>query len=157
MKERIIESKMQECRLEELSAEERHVVELAIEATERSYAPYSNFHVGAAVLLDNGVEIMGCNQENAAFPVGLCAERTAIFAAGAQYPDVPVNVLAIAARGTDGELVAEPVSPCGSCRQVMVETESRYGRELVILLYGRNRILRINGIRELMPLTFTEF
>lgn len=157
MEERIIESKMQECRLEELSAEERHVVELAIEATERSYAPYSNFHVGAAVLLDNGVEIMGCNQENAAFPVGLCAERTAIFAAGAQYPDVPVNVLAIAARGTDGELVAEPVSPCGSCRQVMVETESRYGRELVILLYGRNRILRINGIRELMPLTFTEF
>lgn len=157
MEERIIESKMQECRLEELSTEERHVVKLAIEATERSYAPYSNFHVGAAVLLDNGVEIMGCNQENAAFPVGLCAERTAIFAAGAQYPDVPVNVLAIAARGTDGELVAEPVSPCGSCRQVMVETESRYGRELVILLYGRNRILRINGIRELMPLTFTEF
>lgn len=157
MEERIIESKMQECTLEELSAEERHVVELAIEATERSYAPYSNFHVGAAVLLDNGVEIMGCNQENAAFPVGLCAERTAIYAAGAQYPNVPVNVLAIAARGTDGELVAEPVSPCGSCRQVMVETESRYGRELVILLYGRNRILRINGIRELMPLTFTEF
>lgn len=157
MEEKIIESKMQECRLEELSAEERHVVELAIEATERSYAPYSNFHVGAAVLLDNGVEIMGCNQENAAFPVGLCAERTAIFAAGAQYPDVPINVLAIAARGTDGELLAEPVSPCGSCRQVMVETESRFSRELVILLYGRNRILRINGIRELMPLTFTEF
>lgn len=157
MEERIIESKMQECTLEELSAEERHVVELAIEATERSYAPYSNFHVGAAVLLDNGVEIMGCNQENAAFPVGLCAERTAIYAAGAQYPNVPVNVLAIAARGTDGELVAEPVSPCGSCRQVMVETEHRSGRELVILLYGRNRILRINGIRELMPLTFTEF
>lgn len=157
MEERIIESKMQECRLEELSAEERHVVELAIEATERSYAPYSHFHVGAAVLLDNGVEIMGCNQENAAFPVGLCAERTAIYAAGAQYPDVPVNVLAIAARGTDGELVAEPVSPCGSCRQVMVETEHRSGRELVILLHGRNRILRINGIRQLMPLTFTEF
>ena len=157
MEEKIIESKMLECRLEELSAEERHVVELAIEATERSYAPYSNFHVGAAVLLDNGVEIMGCNQENAAFPVGLCAERTAIFAAGAQYPDVPINVLAIAARGTDGELLAEPVSPCGSCRQVMVETESRFSRELVILLYGRNRILRINGIRELMPLTFTEF
>ncbi len=157
MEERIIESKMQECTLEELSAEERHVVELAIEATERSYAPYSNFHVGAAVLLDNGVEIMGCNQENAAFPVGLCAERTAIYAAGAQYPNVPVNVLAIAARGTDGELVAEPVSPCGSCRQVMVETEHRSGRELVILLHGRNRILRINGIRELMPLTFTEF
>ncbi len=157
MEERIIESKMLECTLEELSAEERHVVELAIEATERSYAPYSNFHVGAAVLLDNGVEIMGCNQENAAFPVGLCAERTAIYAAGAQYPNVPVNVLAIAARGTDGELVAEPVSPCGSCRQVMVETEHRSGRELVILLHGRNRILRINGIRELMPLTFTEF
>ena len=157
MEERIIQSIMQECQLDELCAEEKHIVEMAIEATTRSYAPYSRFHVGAALLLDNGATFIGCNQENAAFPVGLCAERTALFAAGAQYPDVGVKVLAIAARGTDGELVDEPVSPCGSCRQVMVETEKRFGHELIILLHGRKRVLRINGIKQLMPLTFTEF
>ena len=157
MKEYHLTAQMRSYQWDELSAEQQALIQVAKEQTNHSYCPYSNFHVGAAAKLANGVIIRGCNQENAAFPVGLCAERTAIFAAGAQYPDVPVNVLAIAARGTDGELVAEPVSPCCSCRQVMVETESRYGRELVILLYGRNRILRINGIRELMPLTFTEF
>ena len=91
------------CQMEELSPADQHLMSLAIEATQRSYAPYSHFHVGAAVRLDNGVEIIGCNQENAAYPSGLCAERTALFAAGAQYPDVGVDTLAIAARGTDGE------------------------------------------------------
>ena len=116
MKELELKSVIKVCDIKELNAEERHLVELAIEATSRSYAPYSKFHVGAAVRLDNGVEIIGCNQENAAYPSGLCAERTALFAAGAQYPDVPVRMLAIAARGTNGELEEEPVGPCGSCR-----------------------------------------
>ena len=110
------------CQMDELSPADQHLMSLAIEATQRSYAPYSHFHVGAAVRLDNGVEILGCNQENAAYPSGLCAERTALFAAGVQYPDVGVNTLAIAARGTDGELLEEPCSPCGSCRQVIIET-----------------------------------
>jgi len=99
----------------------------------------------------------GCNQENAAFPAGLCAERSAIFAAGAQYPGVPVKTLAIAARDTNGELTEEPVSPCGTCRQVMIETETRFSQPIRILLYGRRRIYVMDGIKNLMPLSFTEF
>jgi cytidine deaminase len=145
------------CQFEELSPADQHLVTLAIEATQRSYAPYSHFHVGAAVLLENGVEVIGCNQENAAYPSGLCAERTALFAAGAQYPDVAVDTLAIAARGTDGELLSEPCSPCGSCRQVIIETETRAKHPIRILLYGRRCTYVIDGIRQLMPLMFSEF
>ena len=157
MTEQIIESKIQECQLEELTAEEQRMVQIAIEATKRSYTPYSHFHVGASVLLNNGEEFIGCNQENAAFPAGLCAERTALFAAGAEYPDEPVKILAIAARGTDGELTEEPVSPCGTCRQVVIETETRHRQPVIILLYGRRCVYRMEGIRQLMPLSFTEF
>lgn len=157
MRELELKSVIKVCNMDELSAEEKHLVELAIEATSRSYAPYSKFHVGAAVRLDNGVEIIGCNQENAAYPSGLCAERTALFAAGAQYPDVPVRMLAIAARGTHGELEDEPVPPCGSCRQVMIESETRANAPMRILLYGKKYVYLIDGIRKLMPLTFSEF
>lgn len=157
MKEQIIESKIQECQLEELTAEEQRMVQIAIEGTKRSYTPYSHFHVGASVLLNNGEEFIGCNQENAAFPAGLCAERTALFAAGAEYPNEPVKILAIAARGTDGELTEEPVSPCGTCRQVVIETETRHRQPVIILLYGRRCVYRMEGIRQLMPLSFTEF
>ena len=157
MKELELKSVIQACQMDELSAEEQHLVNLAIEATGRSYAPYSNFHVGAAVRLENGEKIIGCNQENAAYPSGLCAERTALFAAGAQYPDVGVEMLAIAARGTDGELQYEPVGPCGSCRQVIVESETRAGHPIRILLYGRKCVYVIDGIRKLMPLMFSEF
>ena len=157
MEELELKSVIKVCQMEELSPEERHLIELAIEGTSRSYAPYSKFHVGAAVRLDNGVEIIGCNQENAAYPSGLCAERTALFSAGAQYPDVPVRMLSIAARGTDGELVEEPVGPCGSCRQVIIESETRAKSPMRILLYGRKYVYVIDGIRELMPLTFSEF
>jgi cytidine deaminase len=157
MKNLELKSIIRECQLEELSPEEQHLIQLAIEATSRSYAPYSKFRVGAALLLNNGVEILGCNQENAAYPAGLCAERTALFAAGVQYPDVPVKMLAIAARTPDGELQDEPVSPCGSCRQVLIETETRFHQPVRILLYGRNKTFVMDGIKELMPLSFTEF
>ena len=157
MKEVELKSVIKACQIEELSAEEQHLVNLAIEATGRSYAPYSNFHVGAAVRLENGENIIGCNQENAAYPSGLCAERTALFSAGAQYPNVGVEMLAIAARGTDGELQYEPVGPCGSCRQVIVESETRAGHPIRILLYGRKCVYVIDGIRKLMPLMFSEF
>ena len=157
MKNLELKTTIKECQLKELSLQEQHLVELAIEATGRSYAPFSHFHVGAALLLENGVEIMGCNQENAAFSATLCAERSAIFAAGAQYPDVPVKTLAIAARTPDGELQAEPIAPCGVCRQVIIETETRFGQPVRILLYGRNKIYVIDGIRQLMPLSFSEF
>jgi len=143
--------------MDELTSDEQHLLEMAIEATERSYAPYSKFHVGAAVRLDNGVELSGCNQENAAYPSGLCAERTALFYAGSQYPDVGVSILAIAARGTDGKLTEEPTGPCGSCRQVIIESVTRAGHPIRILLYGRKYVYVIDGIRVLMPLTFSEF
>lgn len=157
MKKVELKTSIRECQFEELSQAEQHLIEQAIEATNRSYAPYSKFSVGACLLLNNGVEVIGCNQENAAYPVGLCAERSAIFAAGAQYPDVPVRMIAIAARTPEGELQKEPVSPCGSCRQVLIETETRFSQEVRILLYGRNRIYVIDGIKQLMPLSFTEF
>ena len=157
MEELTLKTTIHAAQIDELSDTERHLVEQAIEATSRSYTPYSHFHVGAAVLLANGVTIMGCNQENAAFPSGICAERSAIFAAGAQYPNQPVTMLAIAARNTTGELQDEPVSPCGTCRQVIIETETRFGQPVRILLYGRRRIYIIDGIKHLMPLSFTEF
>lgn len=157
MKKVELKSVILECQMEELSAEDRQLIEQAIEATSRSYAPYSHFHVGATVRLENGKTVIGCNQENAAYPSGLCAERTALFAAGAQYPDTAVEVLAIAARGTDGELTEEPTGPCGSCRQVIIESETRAKHPIRILIYGRRCVYIIDGIRSLMPLTFAEF
>lgn len=157
MKNLELKTSILECQLEELSQEEQHLVEQAIEATSRSYAPYSKFCVGACALLNNGVEVIGCNQENAAYPAGLCAERTAIFAAGAQYPDVPVKTLAIAARTPNGELQDEPVTPCGMCRQVLIETETRFSQQVLILLYGRRCIYVVDSIKQLMPLSFIEF
>ena len=141
--------------MEELDEKDRQLVEAAIEATKSSYAPYSHFNVGAAVRLDNGVVIPGCNQENAAFGVTICAERSALFAAGAQYPDAKVEAIAIAARNADG-LLDEPIPPCGTCRQAMVETEKRSGNKLHILLYGRKHVYIIEGIGSLLPLTFSD-
>lgn len=157
MKELVLESKIMECQLEELSAPERQLIELAIASTDHSYAPFSHFRVGAALLLENGEMITGCNQENAVLPAGICAERSAIFSAGAQFPDQAVRVLAIAARGTNGELTDDPVTPCGICRQVIIETETRFKNPIRILLYGKNKVYVMDGIRELMPLSFTEF
>ena len=142
-------------KVEELDDKDRQLVETSIEATNNSYAPYSRFHVGAAVRLDNGVIIPGCNQENAALGVTICAERTALFAAGAQYPKAKVEAIAITARNADG-LLDEPVSPCGTCRQAMVETEKRSGKKLRILLNGKNSVYIIEGIGALLPLTFSD-
>lgn len=141
----------------ELTAEEQKLVAMAIEYSERAYAPYSHFSVGAAIKLANGMTMGGCNQENAAFPDGLCAERTVLFAAGAQYPDQPVVMLAIAARDKDGMLTRQPISPCGSCRQVLIETEKRFNTKVRILLYGKDFIYVVDGINSLMPLSFVSF
>jgi len=157
MKELTIQTSIAVAQMDELTDTERQLVRQAIEATSRSYAPYSHFNVGAALLLQNGETFIGCNQENAAFPAGLCAERSAIFAAGAQYPDQPVVMLAIAARNPQGELQEEPVSPCGTCRQVLIETETRFRQPVRILLYGSRHIYIVDGIKQLMPLSFTEF
>lgn len=140
---------------DDLSADERRLVEAAVKATDSSYAPYSNFHVGAAVMLDNGVIVTGANQENAAFPSGLCAERTALFSAQAQHPAHPVRMLAIAARNGDG-LLAHPATPCGACRQVMAGVEDRYGKPMETLLYGTSCIYRIHSVKDLLPLAFAD-
>lgn len=157
MKELEIRPKIWEAQMDELTAEERSLIELAIEGTNRSYSPYSHFHVGAALKLQNGVTIIGCNQENAAFPSGICAERSALFAAGAQYPDQPVVMLAIAARNEEGVFTEHPVSPCGPCRQVLIETETRFHHPVRILLYGQRCVYVVDSIKQLMPLSFTEF
>ena len=157
MEDLVLKSAVKVAQMDELTEEERNLVALAIEGTNRSYAPYSHFHVGAAILLKDGTTIVGCNQENAAFPSGICAERSAIFAAGAQYPDQAVMMLAIAARNEKGQLQEEPVSPCGPCRQVIIETETRFKQPVRILLYGTKHVYIVDGIRQLMPLSFTEF
>lgn len=150
-----INIKIRFCRLEELSEEDRQLVEKAVEATNNAYAKYSNFRVGAAVRLENGLLMKGANQENAAFPVTLCAERTAIFAAQANYPEQPITAIAIAAKNENG-LLSEPITPCGSCRQVMLEIEDRYKRPLRILLYGQNGVYIVDTVKDLMPLSFVD-
>ena len=153
MKEYNLTTKMRAYQWDELTEEQRAVVAIAKEQTKHSYCPYSQFHVGAAAKLANGVIIPGCNQENAAYPSGLCAERTALFAAGAQYPEEPVTKLAIACY-TDGHFTKEPGSPCGACRQVMLETEHRYGGKMEVLLYGEDAIYVFDSAADLLPLIF---
>ena len=153
MKEYNLTTKMRSYQWNELSEEQRELLRIAKEQTKHSYCPYSGFHVGAAAKLSNGVIIPGCNQENAAYPSGLCAERTALFAAGAQYPDQPVERLAIACF-TDGHFTAQPGSPCGACRQVMIETEHRYGGKMEVLLYGEDETFVVDSAADLLPLIF---
>ncbi len=150
-----LKSDYDSCSFDELSVDEQQLVEKAREATNNSYSPYSKFRVGAAVLLNNGKVVIGANQENAAFPSGLCAERTAVFAAQANFPDQPIRMLAIAAADAHG-LRSAPVSPCGSCRQVILQMESRYHQSVEILLSGTSRIYRFHSIKDLLPFSFVD-
>lgn len=143
---------------DELSDKDRELIDAAKQATEGSYAPYSKFCVGSALRLADGTIVTGANQENVAYPSGLCAERTALFYAGAAYPDKAVEALAIAARTEGGEFTATPISPCGACRQVMLETELRYRIPMRILLYGTEGVYVVEGgVGELFPLQFDSF
>ena len=155
MKEYKIETLVHIYEPSELSKDDLELVEAAKRATEGSYAPYSKFRVGAAARLQDGTIVVGANQENAAYPSGLCAERTALFAAGAQHPDVPVTALAIAAR-KGRQYLAQPISPCGACRQVISGVEERYGTPVRILLYGTEGTLVSDGISPLLPLRFID-
>lgn len=155
MKSKKLEINYKELRFEELNGEDQSLIEAAIKATDNSYADYSHFHVGAAVRLSDSTIVIGANQENAAFPSGLCAERTAIFAAQAQYPKLAVEALAIAAKNSDG-ILSQPVTPCGSCRQVILQIEERYHHPVEILLYGSQRIFRFHSIRDLLPFCFVD-
>ena len=139
--------------LQQLDHQDKQVALAAIEAMKGSYAPYSNFNVGAALLLEDGQIVKGANQENAAYPSGLCAERTALFYAGANMPDKAVVTLAIAA-GQNGTLCSNPATPCGACRQVMAQYQMKSGRPMAVLLVGGDRIWRFDKVDDLLPLIF---
>lgn len=156
MKELILSTKIAVYSYSELSEEYKNIVNAAKDATKRSYSPYSNFCVGAALQLENGEILTGANQENAAFTAGTCAERSVIFYAGANFPGVPFKRLAIAAF-TKGEFVKSPVSPCGHCRQAILEYETISGKPIEIILCGRDEVYVLNSIKDLMPLSFCEF
>lgn len=153
MKELTITSIIKVYEFDELNKADQALMTAAMEATSRSYAPYSKFSVGAAALLANGTVVTGTNQENAAYPSGLCAERTTLFYANSQYPDQPVTTLAIAAR-TEKDFIDLPIPPCGACRQVILETEKRYKHPVRILLYGKKAIYEVKSIGALLPLSF---
>ena len=141
----------QEC---ELTEQEKALMVEAKAATYRSYSPYSKFSVGAAALLSDGTIVSGSNQENSAYPSGLCAERTTIFYANSKYPEKSVLMLCVAARDTEGHFTARPIAPCGACRQVLVETETRYNQLMKIMLYGTENTFFISSARELLPVSF---
>ncbi|MDU1905414.1 MAG: cytidine deaminase [Dysgonomonas sp.] len=139
--------------LSEYSEQEKLLIEEAKKASLNAYAQYSGFHVGAAVLLEDGTIVTGNNQENAAYPSGLCAERTAIFYANAQHPNTPVKTIVIAAYNK-GKFTDDVCTPCGSCRQVLVEVENRFEKPVKIIMYGEKHIYEVDSIRDLLPLGF---
>ena len=140
--------------LSELSEEDRQLVEKSYQSAKNAYSPYSNFKVGAAILLENGTVITGNNQENAAYPSGLCAERTAVFYASSQFPETPFLKIAITSinpkqKGT------KPVSPCGSCRQSLLEYEQKFNRKIEVILAAENgEVYIFDSIAQLLPYSF---
>ena len=142
--------------IEELTTTEQELVQQARQAAAEAYAPYSHFHVGAALQLEGNVRIAGSNQENAAFGAGTCAERSALFYAHSSHPEAAVEAIAIAARGTNGELTDCPISPCGICRQALLEAQNRAGKPIRVLLCGNRHIIRLTGIENLLPFAFNE-
>jgi cytidine deaminase len=153
MQKRTIETKVTIYQFDELNTEYQNLIRQAKEQVKKAYAPYSGFHVGAALQLENGEIFTGSNQENAAYPSGLCAERVAMFYANAQFPDVAVKTLAIAAF-TNDSFLPDPVTPCGSCRQVLLETETRFDKDITVLLYGTEHVYLIENVKQLLPLCF---
>ncbi len=138
----------------ELTREDQLLLEKANMARNGAYAPYSNFKVGAAALLENGETVLGSNQENASFPSGLCAERVAVFQAGARFPGVRIISLAISA-GSDKEPSNKPAAPCGNCRQSIYEYEHKQGKPIRVILQGsQGPVYIINAISDLLPLGF---
>ncbi|MDE7180653.1 MAG: cytidine deaminase [Muribaculaceae bacterium] len=155
MREHTITTSYREYDYAELPTDVRRLIDAAKEMTAGSYAPYSNFNVGAAILLEDGTIVRGANQENAAYPSGICAERTACYQAGALHPGVAMKRIAIAA-ATDGKFQKNPISPCGACRQALMEYENKFG-PIEVVLYGENGVYVIPSVASLLPLTFTEF
>ncbi len=140
--------------LQELSAEHQKLMLSAIDARINAYAPYSSFQVGAAIQLANGEIVTGSNQENASYPSGLCAERVAIFYAGAKFPNVPIQAIAISATSLN-HVVDKPAAPCGNCRQAISEYEIKQEQPIAILMMGETgQILKCNALADILPLAF---
>lgn len=165
MKEKKIVTVIKECSYDELDAERRRLVDEAKRMAVKSFAPYSKFHVGAAILMDNGEICLGSNQENAAYPSSMCAERTAVYHASAVMPGVPMRKLAIAAWTREGHpdtdsdeacFQKQPISPCGACRQALLEYEVKYG-PMEVILYGSECCYIFPSVASLLPFCFTEF
>lgn len=165
METKEIKTRVKVCSLEELGEEDRRLVEKAKEMTRASYAPYSRFHVGAAILLANDEIVGGANQENAAFSSGTCGERSACFYAAARYPGVAFRKIAVAAwtrlrrpaSASDADCFQEsPISPCGACRQALLEYENAHG-PIEVILYGAGKTYVLPSVASLLPLCFTEF
>lgn len=138
----------------DLFADFQKLIDAAEKATDNAYAPYSNFLVGAAILLEGDIVVTGSNQENAAYPSGICAERTAIYYAGAQYPNLPIKAITFAAkRRRDGIFLA--VAPCGACRQAILEYESKQENPIIqVIPRGDNNFALIPSIAALLPFSF---
>lgn len=141
--------------INDITDQDKILIEKAKNIVKNAYAPYSNFSVGAALLLDNNEIICGTNQENIAFPSGLCAERTALFYANSKYPNIAINTIAIAAHNSI-RFVKNPITPCGSCRQVMLETQKRFKKPIRVLLASETKIWEVSDVTYLMPLEFNE-
>ncbi len=139
---------------DELSDHVKHLMEAAEKAIDSAYAPYSNFHVGSAVRLSDGTIVKGNNQENAAYPSGLCAERVALFSANSSYPDLTIDTLAIVAMPKGGDDYVSAGS-CGNCRQVMIEYEHKQKKPYDIYLrLPKNKVLKINSASDYLPFSF---
>jgi len=139
--------------IEEMSEEDRELASAAVKAMNGAYAPYSHFHVGAAVRLSNGKIVTGANQENAAFPSGLCAERTAMFSASASYPDKGMTSIAIAG-GVLGKLSPNPATPCGACRQVMAQYQTKSGHPMSVIMVSSDKVWKFEKVEDILPLIF---
>lgn len=153
MKEKSIETKINICQQEELSDEFQLLINKAKEQSQHAYAPYSNFCVGSAILLENKQIIGGNNQENASYPAGICAERVSLFYANSQFPSTIIKALAIAAQ-KNGKFTEMPINPCGICLQALLESENKQQENIQLLLFGTKEIHIINSIKECLPLSF---
>jgi cytidine deaminase len=153
MKELTLKTKVTACTLDEMTPSMRELVEKAKNMTQHAYCPYSHYHVGAAALLADGQIITGNNQENAAYPSGLCAERVTLFAANANHPNTPVVALALACY-THGHFTKDVASPCGACRQVMLETETRFATPMKVILYCEEGCYVFDKASDLLPMSF---
>ena len=153
MEERKIVTSLFVYAYDELPADYKRLVDEAKRVTKDAYAPYSKFHVGAALLLANGEIVSATNQENAAYPSGMCAERVTMFYANSRYSNLPPKALAIASFA-EGDFLDEPITPCGACRQVLLETEMRYGADINVLLYGKRGVYVVSSVKALLPLSF---